>query len=252
MNFQDAIRKIEERGDFNRYAEVKPVFEEQLKQLSKGDHTERGLCYYYLLVSYLKAQLVHETEEAIEYYEKMEAAFLTQEREYRAKLGKFASGEVQDFYHLMERCYNSLEFLYQHHDFKGRRDAAYQQKMRFRKDAFFFNKQWGRFLEYKFFEITCNYGSSLLRWAITTFAFTVLFATFYLLMDRNLTDSARMIPADGHWYDYFYFSIIVTTTVGLGDIAPLTLLGKVLVSLEAFMGFMMLGIFMGLVQKKFF
>ena len=75
MDFQDAIRKIEERGDFNRYAELKPIFEKRLEELKPGDHTERGLCYYYLLVSYLKAHLVHETEESIEYYEKMDKAF---------------------------------------------------------------------------------------------------------------------------------------------------------------------------------
>lgn len=249
MDFQEAIRKIEERGDFNRYAEMKPVFVDQLEKLKKGDHTERGLCYYYLLVSYLKAQLVHETEEAIDYYEEMDAEFQEQEGIYLSHVENFSSGEIQDFYSLMERCYNSLEFLYQRHSFKWRENIALEQKMRFRKNLFFFNKNWLNWAEYKLLEVTCQYGNSLLRWAITTFVVTVIFATIYLFAD-SISSDQQFFAGDGHWYDYFYFSIIVTTTVGLGDIYPVTVLGKVLVSMEAFSGFMMLGIFMGLVQKK--
>ena len=133
MDFQAAIRKIEERGDFNRYAEMKPIFEEQLTNLKRDDHTERGLCHYYLLVSYLKAQLVHETEESKDYYEAMDKAFLKQEETYLTHGEKFSPEEIQDFYRLMERCYNSLEFLYQKHAFKARRTEAFEQKMRFHK-----------------------------------------------------------------------------------------------------------------------
>jgi len=250
MDFQEAIRKIEERGDFNRYAEMKPIFEEELKSLKKQDYTERGLCYYYLLVSYLKAQLVHETEESKEFYEAMDHAFLTQEKTYKAHPNKFSPGEIQDFYHLMERCYNSLEFLYLRHDFKSRRNQAFERKMRFRKSSVFFNKEYGNWLEYHFLDITCRYGTSLLRWAVTTLIFMIGMAFIYQWLDTVLPSAERMVPADGHWYDYVYFSIIVTTTVGLGDVFPLSVAGKVLVSMEAFVGFLMLGVFIGLIQKK--
>ena len=115
MDFQEAVRKIEERGDFNRFVEMKPFFEEQLASLAKDNHIERALCYYYLLASYLKAQLVHETQESIEFYEKMDDEFMAQEKLYQKAKEKGIGSEVKDFYQLVERCYSSLEFLYQRH-----------------------------------------------------------------------------------------------------------------------------------------
>ncbi len=250
MDFQEAIQKIEERGDFNRYAEVKPVFEEQLRTLKATDYTERGLSYYYLLVSYLKAQLVHETEESMNFYEEMDECFKKQEKEYLSHAKKFTKAEVQDYYKLMERCYNSLEFLYERHSFKLRRIAAYERKMMFRKNAFWLNRNIGQFLEYKFLELSSAYGTSLVRWALTTvfLAFVASFA--YMFIDKTVASDLRMIPHDAHWFDYFYFSTIIMTTAGLGDIYPLTLIGKMLTAGEALFGFLMLGIFIGMLQKR--
>ena len=101
MDFQEAVRKIEERGDFNRFVEMKPFFEEQLASLAKDNHIERALCYYYLLASYLKAQLVHETQESIEFYEKMDDEFMAQEKLYQKEKKNGVGSEVQDFYQLI-------------------------------------------------------------------------------------------------------------------------------------------------------
>ncbi|MEK9159762.1 MAG: potassium channel family protein [Patescibacteria group bacterium] len=249
MDFQEAVRKIEERGDFNRFAEVKPFFEEQLKSLTKDNHIERALCYYYLLASYLKAQLVHETQECIEFYEKMDCEFEAQEKVY-LKDKKIPLSERRDFYQLMERCYSSLEFLYERHNFNVRRNAANERKMGYRKNSYYYDKKFLSYLEYLFFQLTSSYGTSLFRWAGTTFVFTLIFAVAYWAVDQF--ETVRMIPAGlGHLFDYLYFSIVVTTTVGLGDIVPVTEAGKVLVATQGFCGFIMLGIFVGLLQRKF-
>ena len=250
MDFQEAIQKIEERGDFNRYAEVKPVFEEQLRTLKPTDYTERGLSYYYLLVSYLKAQLVHETEESVDFYEEMDECFKKQEKEYLAHKAKFTKSEIHDFYKLMERCYNSLEFLYERHSFKVRRTDAYQRKMDFRKNAFFLNRNLGQWLEYKFLQLSSSYGTSIVRWALTTIFFAFVASFAYMLIDKTVVPDLRMIHHDAHWFDYFYFSTIIMTTAGLGDIYPLTLAGKILTASEALFGFLMLGIFIGMLQKR--
>lgn len=249
MDFQEAVRRIEERGDFNRYAEVKPFFEEQLKSLKKDNHTERALCYYYLLASYLKAQLVHETSECIDFYEQMDSEFSLQEKLFR-KDKKIPLSEVKDFYQLLERCYSSLEFLYERHNFTVRRNLAYEQKMRFRQMNFLLNRQLFSYLEYLFFGLSSRYGISLYRWAATTFVVTLIFAFGYWLIDQ--VEAQRMV-AEGatHLFDYLYYSMVVTTTVGLGDITPVTEAGKVLTAAQGFTGFIMLGIFVGLLQRKF-
>lgn len=250
MEFQDAIRKIEERGDFNRYAEVKPILEERLSELKPGDHTERGLCNYYLLVSYLKAQLVHETVESIDYYEAMDEAFLKQLEIYRREPTKVTWSEFKDFFRLMERCYSALEFLYLKHDFKMRRIHAHLRKMSFRKDAYFFNRDYFSWFEYKVLELSSLYSTSIVRWAITTFVFAIFMALVFAGLDQILEASQRTIPTPAPWYDYLYFSVTTMTTVGYGDIVPIHFFAKMAAIVEAFLGFLMLGIFISLIQKK--
>lgn len=250
MDFQEAIRRIEERGDYNRYAEVKPVFEEELKKLPEDSYAERAVCFYYLLASYLKAQLVHETQESIEFYKKMDAAFLAQEKFYKKHSKGISSAEIEDFYELVERCYGALEFLYERHHFIIRRNEAYEQKMGFRKNAYRYKKQIPRYLEYKLLELTSRYGISLGRWAISTLVFTFIFAVVYYAID--FFQPVRMVQeGTGNLFDYFYFSMVATTTLGLGDIVPISLLGKALVALQGFAGFLMLGVFVGMLQRKF-
>lgn len=80
--------------------------------------------------------------------------------------------------------------------------------------------------------------------------FTVIFASAYWLIDQF--EPVRMVSEGAaNLFDYLYFSIIVTTTVGLGDIVPITTLGKILVAIQGFLGFLMLGTFVGLLQRKF-
>ncbi len=250
MDFQDAIRKIEERGDFNRYAEMEPIFKERLDQLHPDDHTERGICYYYLLASYLKADLVHETEEAEEYFKKMDEAFAQQERIYRQDQKHFSHSEVVDFFRLLERYYNSLEFLYVKHDFKERKLLAYTRKMEFRQTFFLIQRNYAKFFEYKCMEVSSHYGTSLSRWALSTLVFALTMAIAFAATDLLVDTSMRTVALGSHWFDYFYLSVVTLTTVGFGDIVAVSVLGKMLVMCEAFFGFLMIGIFINMLQKR--
>ena len=222
----------------------------ELRRLKSTEYMERGFTYYCLLVNYLKEQPVNETKESVDLYEKMDECFKKQEEKYLTHPKKNKKKEVQDFYRMMERCYNALEFLYERHSFKSSRTAAYQHKMNFRKNAFFFNRNIGFWLEYKFLEFSSSYGTNMVRWAFTTvfFAFMVSFA--YMFLDMSVAQELRMIPHNAHWFDYFYFSTVIMTTVGLGDIYPITTLGKVLTATESLCGFLMLGVFIGMLQKR--
>ncbi len=123
--------------------------------------------------------------------------------------------------------------------------------MAYRKNAFWFSREFWGWFEYKFLEVTCNYGTSLGRWAITTGIFVIFMAFVYAGSDHFTESALRIVsPETGHWYDYFYFSGITMTTVGYGDIVPQIVFAKILVNLQAFIGFLMLGIFIGLIQKR--
>lgn len=251
MDFQDAIRKIEERGDYNQYAELKPVFEARLKELKEDDYTEVGLCYYYLLISYLKAHLSHETEEAAGFYEKMDTAFLDQFKTYLKEDRKAHMEEFKDFFKLMEKCYSALELLYIKKNFNVRELESYNRKMEYRKHSYKHAHKLFKWLEYQVLDMTCQFGISISRWAATVVCYALFMAFVYFLTDLAVAEEFRIIKAEGgHWFDYIYFSFVCLTTVGFGDILPLWSLPKFLSAFEAFTGYMMLGIFIVLIQKR--
>lgn len=87
------------------------------------------------------------------------------------------------------------------------------------------------------FELTTGSGMRLGNLALTSvvmlFAFTFInffcISTFGLLLDQE--------PVQG-LYESFYFSTIVVTSLGFGDITPSTDVGRVAVAIEAIIGFL--------------
>lgn len=251
MDFKEAVSIIEQRGDFNQYAKLRSVFEEKLKELDRSDYTERGLCYYYLLLSLLKAHLVYDTEECREYWKMMEEEFLKQEEKYKQEPEKFSIIEINDFYHLMERCYSSLEIVYEKKDFIDSKKRTYERKMYYRKDHFWLNRKYWSWFEYKFLELTCHYGDSFMRWGITAVVFATILAGIYALIDLTQEEALQTVShTTGHWFDYIYYSMVTLTSLGFGDIVPKSFPAKFLATIETFFGFVMLGIFITLIQRR--
>jgi hypothetical protein len=251
MNFNEAVSMIEQRGDFNEYAKLKKVFEDRLAELQEDDHTEKGLCYYYLLHSLLKAHLVYDTEECREIFQKMSKEFAEREKKHSQDGKKYSHIEIQDFYHLMERCYSSLEITYARKGFNESKRHAYIEKMHYREKSFWFKGDYADWIGYKFLEMTSMYGDSFMRWGVTAALFSLVMALMYYLIDIEVGEQFKTIPsATAHWFDYIYFSVVTLTTLGIGDFAPKLFIGKLLLSVESVFGFMMLGMFLYLVQKK--
>jgi len=252
MNFREAIDLIEQRGDFNEFAELRSVFQARLEELDRSDYTERGLTYYYLLLSILKAHLVHETEECRGFYAKMDDEFKKQSKKYKKDKNKFSEFEIGDFYRLMERCYSTLEIIYTRKNFNGSKKKAYERKMKYRKDSYWIEGKYSDWLEYEFLELTSLYGDSFTRWGLTTIVVSIIFAFFYFVIDLETPDAQKIVSdLGGHWFDYFYFSIVTFTTLGIGDFLPQTIIAKTLACGEVLSGFIMLSIFVALVQRKF-
>jgi len=250
MEFSEAIKYIERNYDYEQFSEVVEVFEGRLEELKQDDHTEKATCYYYLIRVLMMSHMVHETEEVRELYDKMNDSFKTQEDIYHDDPDRKTDQEIADFYHLVEKAYSSLENLYERKHFKEAQYRAYKRKMHFRMHS---HKLYGRtwqWLEYKFYDLTSNFGISFLRWGITALVFGLFSAMAYFLTDIPLEMSERIVGEGGHWFDYIYFSIVTLTSLGFGDLVPYSLMAKIGVTLEAVFGFIMLGIFINLIQKR--
>jgi len=54
-----------------------------------------------------------------------------------------------------------------------------------------------------------------------------------------------------NYWRMFYFSAVTITTVGYGDIVPITNLARILISIEAILGVVLIGLFLNSLSKRF-
>lgn len=251
MRIQEAIEFIENFEIPERLTQSKEAIKKSLSNLPKNDFEEIGTHYYYLLRVILRSHILFETDSAKYFYRKMKDHFKKQEEKYQSELKNNKNKEViklqfDVFYQMMERYYSSLEVVFDKKDFREAKQKAFEDKMNYRKNAYFTRKQYGKFLGYKFLELSSNYGASFLRWGITSLFFIIIFASIFGIFTFLISPTISSV----HWYDYFHFSASTFTTLGFGDIAPISIIGKIIADLEVFVGFIMLGVLVGFVQKK--
>ncbi len=89
---------------------------------------------------------------------------------------------------------------------------------------------------------TCNYGQSLGLWAVWVLGAIFLFAGLY-------TAFPNMTNAHG-FFDALYFSVTTFSTLGLGDVAPVALAGKIVVMIEVVSGYLMGGLFIAILVRR--
>ena len=82
----------------------------------------------------------------------------------------------------------------------------------------------------------------MLHWALTSLILAVIFGTVYFVMGpaRFAVDC---LPTEG-WRSFLtmlYYSVVTFTTLGFGDITPKTLPTAMVVTIEVFVGYVMLG-----------
>jgi hypothetical protein len=75
-------------------------------------------------------------------------------------------------------------------------------------------------------------------------------------VDRDIGSLVRLLSGqpDSGWDNFLrmlYFSVVTITTVGFGDIVPVTRLSRGLVTFEAFLGPVILGFFLNAVARRF-
>lgn len=96
---------------------------------------------------------------------------------------------------------------------------------------------------YQLWRKTSNCGRSLSLWAGWSLAIAVVFAFIYRWFGNESiafnVDKLNDVPTD--FWDYLYYSVVTFTTLGFGDIVPLTKLARLAVGIEVVMGYIMLG-----------
>ena len=261
MDYIEAISVIDHNHTDEKIEEAKDILQQKIQTADTDDDEARGTYYYYLLKATLQTHLLFETPICVSYYEEMHNHFLRQLDRYREevyverslpkhKRSNLKRMQLKSFFKLMERYYSSLELLYRNKNFVDGRKRAYVDKMKFRKDAYLFQHDYADYLIYLFFEITSLFGESFLRWGMTVGVFIITFAISIGTTDLIQT-KGQMIARYGHnIYDYAYFALISFMTVGYGDITPITGLEKILTTIFVVFGYIMLGMFINLIQKK--
>lgn len=92
------------------------------------------------------------------------------------------------------------------------------------------------------FKITSDYGRSLTRWTLWMVGMITLFGMFYWLYPDAISERGL--------FNAMYFSFVTFTTLGYGDILPLTTIAKVAVILEASFGYLMGGMLIAILARK--
>jgi uncharacterized protein YjbI with pentapeptide repeats len=86
-------------------------------------------------------------------------------------------------------------------------------------------------------KITSDCGRSFWRWTITMIVIWISFGILYCLIPINIGGGTRQTT----FFTPFYFSMVILTTLGFGDVTPTNFIGEMLVAVEVILGYFMLG-----------
>jgi voltage-gated potassium channel Kch len=90
--------------------------------------------------------------------------------------------------------------------------------------------------------MSCDYGRSFSRFACWALGAIIAFALFFYLTPHTINKSGFL--------ESLYFSFVTFTTLGYGDIYPVSSLGMIAVILEVTLGYLMLGLLVAIFSKR--
>lgn len=258
MDFHSAMHFIEGREEDERFSDARHAIQKKLSETE--DEEEQGTCNYYLLRLMLREHFLFENKNIHDIYKKMRANFFLAERGYKKKFSQMKRSDekenlrsqIETFYRLVDSYFIVLEKIYKKKGFLEAGERAYEDKMYFRKSLAFFSGRHLAHFGHVFLDKTSKYGHSLGRWGFTVLLFISLFALIFALLDAiSPTSMFANYPASSGFFDYFYFSIVTFTSLGYGDIVPVTIPEKAIAGVEVLLGFTMLGVLINLIKRRF-
>ncbi len=91
--------------------------------------------------------------------------------------------------------------------------------------------------------VTSDCGRSMTRWNICTLGLALVFTAAFAFVQIDYGDHIT-------WYSPFYYSVVTLTTLGYGDVVPVSVAAQVLVTIEVMSGYMMLGGLISILSNK--
>lgn len=240
-----------------RLGQAEKVFHDGLRGIPEDDNEKKGQYYYYLLRIMLRKHIHFENPMLLNFYQNMSESFQKKANQYQeeyrteedVRKKSLVKTQMKAFYKMLERYYQSLEIVYDKKGFVEATDRAYEQKMMYRMERYKQEGKWDKHFSYRFFQISSNFGLSFVRWGGTALFIVLIFALLFLLTD-SFSAVKAIAHADVMGFEYIYFSVVTFAGLGYGDIVPATLLQQLIVSVEAFIGYIMLAMFIHLMLKR--
>ena len=152
-----------------------------------------------------------------------------------------------------ESAHRNLKESYKNEGDYGTAGEFFIREMAVRRKVAFQDREYGYWVMSNLIAGLCGYGERPTRVIFWWFAFTFTYAVVYFggqLIEYS--DGATEIDFTtlGGFLTCLYFSVVTFTTLGFGDISPVTDAGRAVASVEAFTGAFMIALFVLVFGRK--
>ncbi len=103
---------------------------------------------------------------------------------------------------------------------------------------------------YGFWLALTDCGRSMLRAVLWSTGFALLFGVVFYLLGESAFDISNKATLPWGLFTMIYYSVVTFTTLGFGDITPMTPIAATVVMIEVVVGYVMLGILISILADK--